>query len=609
MSNNTPNGNRIRGPGSALTSYLASNRISASSIRDNARARAAAAAAQNGSNNSTNSPSTQNVSADANQDEDNEDSNEVVSTATRRAQNLKRKKQREAIEKIKQSKAFKKRKHGQDSDDDLAWEMLNEKHPALPGQMANCETCGKRFTVTAYSRAGPDGGLLCTPCGKKLSQDEDANRKKPKRGPAARGGGGGRRKLQSRLLDGHVGAKSLLTLCIETLAKNIDEAYSLGVQHPRIIDRIARMLSKRRLIDSQTLQLFLQPDHNVIKVYDSAKLASDDFMKIFQIVTKLKTLKLRNAIQFTDPVMEYLVTRDIEIENLSISGSNLLSEDSWTEYLKAKGHCLKSLQIYYTDKHVGNDFMRIIKETCPTLESLKIRHNQQVSDEGVVHIKDISNLRLLSLELNNKTTTGPYVKVIESIGKQLKSFSIRQTTHVDDNLLDAIHGHCRSLTKLRITGSEFMTDAGFARLFRGWKNNALTFIDLEKCRHVDSDKPRENEHNVGLCSKGFEALMEHSGTELRHLNVHACRHISRETFEKVFAEDKSYPKLRNLEISFCEEVTDFVVGSIFRSCPELKELNVFGCMKVKDVKVPRGKILVGVPNAIGMRKEGDDDDE
>jgi DNA repair protein RAD7 len=32
-------------------------------------------------------------------------------------------------------------------------------------------------------------------------------------------------------------------------------------------------------------------------------------------------------------------------------------------------------------------------------------------------------------------------------------------------------------------------------------------------------------------------------------------------------------------------------------------------MKVRDVRVPRGKILVGVPNARGMVIEGDDDEE
>jgi DNA repair protein RAD7 len=36
----------------------------------------------------------------------------------------------------------------------------------------------------------------------------------------------------------------------------------------------------------------------------------------------------------------------------------------------------------------------------------------------------------------------------------------------------------------------------------------------------------------------------------------------------------------------------------------LKTLKVFGNFGVKDVKVPKGRILIGVPNALGMQIEG-----
>ncbi|GAP87615.2 putative DNA repair protein [Rosellinia necatrix] len=475
--------------------------------------------------------------------------------------------------------------------------------------MSNCEICGKRFTVTPYSRSGPEGGLVCSPCGQKLAKDEDADKKtKNKRRPANKTGAG-RRKIQNRILDGtyDVGAKPLMTLCIETLAKNIHLADDLGDLPPPVIDRIARLLSKTRLLDSRTLDLFLQPHHETIRVYDAAKLSSDDLVKIFQLVPQLKQLKLRNAIQFTDKVMQYLITRNMALESIYIHGANLLSEEVWMEYLKHKGMHLKGLQIYYTDRHFGDKAVGLLSSLCPNLTRLKICHNQQVSDEGIQCIVGLHNLEHLSLQCIKKTTTDPYVHVIQHIGRQLRTFSIQNVPDVDDRLLDAIHKNCTNLSKMRITESEFMTDAGFCRLFEGWGNKPLSFLDLQMCRHVDAAKPSENAHKIGLCSRGFEALMEHSGTGLQYLNVHACRHISRETFEKVFASDKTYAQLRYLEISFCEEVNDFVVGSIFRSCPNLKEVNVFGCMKVKDVRVPKGKILVGVPNAVGMRIEGVDD--
>ncbi|KAI0438543.1 hypothetical protein F4803DRAFT_88793 [Xylaria telfairii] len=613
MSNHNHNqdqaGRAIRGPHSALTDFLASQNISAARIRADAHARRANATA----NGSANAPATGEPQPAAEEPDDDDEPVLAASAAAaaRRARDQKRKKQEEAIAKIKKSRTYKKRKRaaGSESDDDLALALFNEKMAPLPGQMSNCEICNKRFTVTPYSRSGPEGGLVCSPCGRKLAKDEDADKKpRKKRGPAPKGAVG-RRKIQSRILDGTytVGAKTLMTLCIETLASNIHLADDLGDLPPPVIDRIARLLSKTRLLDSRTLDLFLQPHHDTIKVYDAAKLKSDDFIKIFQSVPQLKKLKLRNAIQFTDTVMQYLITRNMTLESIYIHGANLLSEETWTDFLTKKGTHLKALQIYYTDKHFGNEAVNLLPSVCPSLTRLKICHNQELSDEGIECIAKLGKLEHLSLQCVKKTTTDPYIKVIQSIGRQLQTFSIKKVSAVDDRLLDAIRENCTNLAKLRITESEFMTDAGFARLFRGWKNKPLSFLDLQKCRHVDAAKPRANEHMVGLCSQGFEALMEHSGAGLQYLNVHACRHIPRETFEKVFSGDKTYAQLRHLEISFCEEVNDLVVGYIFRSCPNLKEVNVFGCMKVKDVRVPRGKILVGVPNAVGMRIEGVDD--
>jgi DNA repair protein RAD7 len=472
--------------------------------------------------------------------------------------------------------------------------------------MENCELCRKRFTVTPYSRTGPSGGLLCNPCGKELDKEEGSAKKKPKR---TGGSGGGRRKVQSRILDGtyQVGAKSLITLCVKTLAQNIDLAEELGDLPPVVVDKIARELSRRRLLDPRTVNLFLRPSAEDILIYDGAKLSADDLTKIFQTVPGLKNLKIRNAIHFKDEVMEYVISRHINLEGLYLHGANLLTEPVWMKFLEHKGASLKSLKVYFTDKHFGNDSLALLPVQCPNLKRLKVRHNQSVSGDGVEQIGNIKSLEHLGLQLLNNVHSDVYVSVLSRIGENLRTFSLTLVPDADNTILDALHANCRHLQKLRITDSEAMTDAGFVRLFRGWKNPGLSFIDLSKCRHVDAANPRSNDDKVGLCSDGFIALMKHSGTSLKKLNVHACRHISRQAFETVFTpNDKVYLNLTSVEISFCEEVTDYIIGCIFKCCPNLRKLNVFGCMKVKGVKVPRGKILVGVPNAVGMVIDGDD---
>ena len=91
--------------------------------------------------------------------------------------------------------------------------MYAKKAP-LPGQLENCEICDKRFTVTPYSKTGPDGGLLCVKCSKEqeAQRKKDAKQKQPQRASREK-----RRQTQSNLLDGIAenGAEPLLEQCIK----------------------------------------------------------------------------------------------------------------------------------------------------------------------------------------------------------------------------------------------------------------------------------------------------------------------------------------------------------------------------------------------------------
>ncbi|EGX89656.1 DNA repair protein Rad7 [Cordyceps militaris CM01] len=592
--NNSPRRTRnITGPQSALTDFLAAHNISARQIRDLADSRRQAA---------------------ANQTRENGDSSAVAESSTTASQHApagknatkKQKEERKAIEKIKASKSFKKRKrrgNDDEDEDDLARAIFEQSHAPLPGQMDNCEICEKRFTVTPYSVAGPNGGFLCAPCGREIAKEREGQ--KPKKQPRKQTGGiGARRATQSRILDGDVGTKSLATLCVQTLAKNVDMAESLGDLPQHLIDKIGRILSKRRLLKPETLPLFVRPNTDVLHIYDGARLGENDLMSIFQVATKLRHFKVRCAIQFKDEVMDYLLSRDTCLETFYLHGANLLSEAKWHEFLAAKGAELRTLQVYYTDLHFGDDTIVELKKHCPRLQRLKVANNQKLTSKGVKAISALTSLEHLGLQLHHKIASADLTECIAGVGANLQTLSLKIFPDAGDEVLMAIHNHCRSLTKLRITDSEAMTDAGFVKLFTGWENPEVAFIDLQKCRQIDAARPRENPENIGLCSEGFKALMAHSGPKIRHLNIHACRHISREAFEEAFREHTLYPELRSLEISFCEEVTDFILGSIFRACPNIKDVNVFGCMKIKDVLVPRGVVLVGVPNALGMVTEG-----
>ncbi|TVY35457.1 hypothetical protein LSUB1_G005610 [Lachnellula subtilissima] len=211
---------QIRGPQSALTDFLASHNISANQIRQDANARRAAALAAQHSVDATDNAPSPGMEAD-----DSPAPAPAPARARRsesKAQSAKRKKDEEkAIAKIKASKTFQRRRQQYDSDDEMSDEdeaaraIFEERMAPLPDQMENCEDCGNRFRVTPYSRKGEEGGLLCPKCSKELDKEESRATKRRKTNAGRQ-----RRQIQSNLLDGiYPGAKDLMTLCIETLAK------------------------------------------------------------------------------------------------------------------------------------------------------------------------------------------------------------------------------------------------------------------------------------------------------------------------------------------------------------------------------------------------------
>ena len=202
--------NRIRGPQSALTDFLAANNISAAQIAADYERRIREIQGQE-----QQEPAANGEAAEQDVKEEDDEEEEDLETA---AQKKKRKRREEAaVIKIKNNKAKKKQKKGNggdsDGDDDVAWDMYTKKQP-LPGQLENCEKCEKRFTVTPYSKTGPDGGLLCAKCSKEQEAQKKKDQKKPKIKAGSREK---RRQVQSNLLDGivQVGAKSLQDICIK----------------------------------------------------------------------------------------------------------------------------------------------------------------------------------------------------------------------------------------------------------------------------------------------------------------------------------------------------------------------------------------------------------
>lgn len=120
---------------------------------------------------------------------------------------------------------------------------MTERPRSLPGQLDNCELCGKRFTVTAYSKTGPNGGFLCPKCSKEVGNDEKKKAKPKKREPRS-----GRRQVQSSLLDGVVqhGTISLVETCTKVFPVYFCRAAMMPCCHAAMLAGLNTLLTLSR---------------------------------------------------------------------------------------------------------------------------------------------------------------------------------------------------------------------------------------------------------------------------------------------------------------------------------------------------------------------------
>ena len=327
------------------------------------------------------------------------------------------------------------------------------------------------------------------------------------------------------------------------------------------------------------------------------ELETNDFIRIFSVVPKLEALDLRYAGQIKDSVLDYMLDRHVSLRSLRLDAANLVSDAKWREFFTKAGGSLESLALSWLDYAFDSETVRQLVNGCPNLKHLKLKRCFHLGDDALELVAQMKNLESLSLTFMAPTTSENLTNLVNTIGYGLCRLSLRRFQDADDTLLEAIHDNCEKLTKLAITDNDRCSDSCFAALFDGWNSPPLTTADFSSNRDVDNGAPDGPENAIGFASAGFLALMKHSGARLERLNLSSCRHISNEALSKVFDGRKQYPMLRDVDFSFVSRVDTTVIAGVFKSCPNIKKVAAFGCFDVRDVMVPPGVALIGVPTA------------
>lgn len=285
------------------------------------------------------------------------------------------------------------------------------------------------------------------------------------------------------------------------------------------------------------------------------------------------------------------------IKHLQLEAANLVSDEKWRHFFSRHGQQLETLKLSWLDFSMDDETIAHLAKQCPNITRLKLKKLFKIGDQSLESIAEMKKLEHLTLRLVRPTNAEQLFNLITAVGPNLRTLSLEKFENADDSVLQSIHKNCRRLSKFRFTENDLCTDRGVVDLFTGWANPLLSSLDLASNRDLDYTNPDGPEDPTGLASEGFKALMRHSGSRLERLDISSCRHITHAAFLETFDGVKTYLFLKDLNISFLTRVDTPVVAGIFKSCPKLRKLTAFACFNVRDVLVPAGVALIGVPNA------------
>jgi len=328
----------------------------------------------------------------------------------------------------------------------------------------------------------------------------------------------------------------------------------------------------------------------------------DDYKQIFAVVPNVTKLVLRNACQFKDSVLVYMMEKATQITHFQVYASNLVSNEMWKRFFEHYGHKLETLKLEWLDAAFDDEVVETMVKHCSQLRRLKFKFCRKITTGSLPVLCRLQSLEHLSLQLSQSAESSQLVPLISQLGPRLETLSLENCADADDSVIDEIRTQCGQLSKLRLSEVDCITDAALKSMFETTDTPSclppLTFVDLSSARDVDNNNPSGPEDApIGLASESFTALMAHSGSRLECLHIASCRHISHAAFCDVFDGSTTYPMIREINLSFCNAVDTAVIMGIFKCCPQLKKLIAFGCFKVEDVVVPSGIALIGVPRA------------
>ncbi|TXT08974.1 hypothetical protein VHUM_02448 [Vanrija humicola] len=445
------------------------------------------------------------------------------------------------------------------------------------GSFMNCGECGKKFTVTQYTKEHPHRPQtwLCVPCCPKLGVNAFAKKKAPAKAAP-------KKAAREKIVHYEVtkGPTPLADLCIQMIGKYIEEVDALGDIGSVNMGKVCKIICKSRRLTPETATLLYSVDRTELTMYDCTLLVHESYLAMANLCPNLVTLNLQYCGQMQTETLEAWGKSLRHLRHLELYGPFLVRKEGWISFFKAVGTRLESLSITQSPR-IDLETIEVLVKSCPNLRTLHLAEIGKLDSEFLIPLAKLKHLHSLEISSPGGTALSDDAldTFLQAVGANLTSLNLDFNPELSDPLLVSISQHCPKLTKLSLRDID-LSDAAVQSFFDArlkHRRPGFTHIDLEK--------------GHDLAGHSLRALIKQSDETIESLSLLGWRNVDADAVSLL----AGCKKLGKVDLSWCRNVTDFTVKDIIDGCPAIKEIRVWGCNRLTDnVPRKRGLKVVGI---------------
>ncbi|TPX55790.1 hypothetical protein PhCBS80983_g05023 [Powellomyces hirtus] len=369
--------------------------------------------------------------------------------------------------------------------------------------------------------------------------------------------------------------KSLRDMCIKLIADYIDSVEEFGDISESTKLQLAKIIGRHRQLNPQNVRLFVGPNEDRVNLFECTYLDDAALSKVAQMCPNVRQLHLGNCGRIKEDTLKIIGENCELLQSLTLDGPFLPSNQGFITMFNGLGDKLQELTLRHAAK-LSKTGVDVLVANSPGLTTLRLDQCLKLDDDSIRVLADLKHLQVLEIGfMGEKIAEDSFIHLVQNVGAQLRSLSLNGHVHLSDKVLtEAIAPTCLNLNDLSLEECEGITSDGMLEFIRAFTpTSGLTSLSLSRNVHMKDDL--------------LVAIVNAHGPTLLRLNINGLDELTEYSLRAIAA---GCPMLRELDVSWIRNVDDFMLEELISKSRPLAKVKVYGCNKLSDVVINRHNI-------------------